>query len=145
MNWNYYIGRQCAIEEACNILINGGKSITGTNTSYRRRAHKSHFNEGDTAQMPLVVFGDGLKGRAHERFRKKRVGVSEMIYRHLQKRERQGQLLLIDINEFRTSPRHIERGCFPPPGEKFKDTTGDEAYIEAAIKGKYTAADENTS
>lgn len=47
---------------------------------YRRRAHKrSHFNKGDATRMSLIVFGDGLKGKAHVRFRKRRVGVLEII------------------------------------------------------------------
>jgi hypothetical protein len=82
---------------------------------YRRRAHKSHFNEGDTTRMPLIVFGDGLKGKAHVRFRKRRVGVSEIIYKNLKNRERQGQLLLLDINEFRTSSVSIFTNFYLSP------------------------------
>jgi hypothetical protein len=33
VNWSNYIGRKCSIEEACNILINGGKK-------YNRRKRK---------------------------------------------------------------------------------------------------------
>lgn len=53
--------------------------------------------------MPLIVFGDGLKGKAHVRIRRKRVGVSEIIYRNLKNREKLGEVLVLDIDEFRTS------------------------------------------
>ena len=53
--------------------------------------------------MPLVVFGDGLKNKAHVKFRGLRHGLNEKIYKHLIQKEKQGQLLLVDINEFNTS------------------------------------------
>ncbi|CEG63941.1 hypothetical protein RMATCC62417_01005 [Rhizopus microsporus] len=68
----------------------------------RRETHKSHFNEGDTTKMPLIIFGDSLKGNTHVRFRGRR-GTSEMIYKHLKKREKQVELLVLDINESRMS------------------------------------------
>ena len=52
--------------------------------------------------MPLVVFGDGLKDKDHMKFRGLRHGVSNKIYKQLQARERIGELLLVDINEFKT-------------------------------------------
>lgn len=69
----------------------------------RRTYHKSHFTEGDLTKMPLIVFGDGLKGKSHVKYRGHRVGVSEIIYRQLKRREKLGELLVLDINEFRTS------------------------------------------
>ena len=53
--------------------------------------------------MPMVVFGDGLKNKDHIKFRGLRHGVSNKIYKQLQARERIGELLLVDINEFKTS------------------------------------------
>lgn len=38
VNWNNYIGRQCSIEEACNILINGGKKY---NRSKRKKTRSN--------------------------------------------------------------------------------------------------------
>ncbi|CEG81642.1 hypothetical protein RMATCC62417_15815 [Rhizopus microsporus] len=130
IDWNNYRGRQCVLEEACNILLNGGKKYNrarrkkmrsnrrrrkkmvnrrrqGDNADnpieIRRETHKSHFNEGDTTKMPLIIFGDGLKGSTHVRLRGRRVGASEMVYKNLKKREKQGELLVLDINEFKTS------------------------------------------
>ena len=51
--------------------------------------------------MPLVIFGDGLKNKDHIKFRGLRHGVSNKIYNQLQARERIGELLLVDINEFK--------------------------------------------
>jgi hypothetical protein len=47
--------------------------------------------------MPLVVFGDGLKNKAHVKFRGLRHGLNEKIDKHLIQKEKQGQLLLVDI------------------------------------------------
>lgn len=53
--------------------------------------------------MPLVVFGDGLKNKDHVKFKGLRHGISNKIYSQLKLRERIGELLLVDINEFKTS------------------------------------------
>ncbi|ORE07158.1 hypothetical protein BCV72DRAFT_304893 [Rhizopus microsporus var. microsporus] len=53
--------------------------------------------------MPLVIFGDGLKNKDHVRFKGLRHGVSNRIYRQLKHREGLGELLLLDINKFKTS------------------------------------------
>ncbi|GAA5816891.1 hypothetical protein MFLAVUS_010426 [Mucor flavus] len=115
INWKNYIGKQCAIEEARNILINGGKKYnpnkrkkTKKNRSHlpvdiRRTNYKNRFTEGDSTEMPLVVFGDGLKGKSHVKFKGRRTGVSEIIYRQLKRREKLREVLVLDINEFRTS------------------------------------------
>ncbi|ORE06340.1 hypothetical protein BCV72DRAFT_335980 [Rhizopus microsporus var. microsporus] len=56
-----------------------------------------------TTKVPLIIFEDGLKGSTHVRFRGRIVETSEMIYKDLKKREKQGELLVLDINEFRAS------------------------------------------
>lgn len=53
--------------------------------------------------MPLVVFGDGMKEKSHVKFKGKRVGVSEIIFKHLKRREKLGEVFVLDIDEFRTS------------------------------------------
>ncbi|ORE04692.1 hypothetical protein BCV72DRAFT_307085 [Rhizopus microsporus var. microsporus] len=53
--------------------------------------------------MPLVVFGSGLKNKSHVKFKSLRHGVSERVYRQLKHREGLGELLLLDINEYKTS------------------------------------------
>ncbi|RCH85462.1 hypothetical protein CU098_009488, partial [Rhizopus stolonifer] len=65
--------------------------------------NKNNFTEMDGEKMPLIIFGNGMKGKSHVRFRGKRVGVSEIIYRHLKRREKLGELSVLDIDEFRTS------------------------------------------
>jgi hypothetical protein len=52
--------------------------------------------------MPLVIFGDGVKGSSHVKYRGRRIGASNIIYKNL-KREKLGEVLVLDINEFRTS------------------------------------------
>ncbi|KAI8064920.1 hypothetical protein BDF21DRAFT_455023 [Thamnidium elegans] len=69
----------------------------------KRTNHKRHFNEGDAARMPLVIFGDGMKGKSQAKHKGYRVGVSEIIYRQLKRKEKLGEVLALDINEFRTS------------------------------------------
>ncbi|KAI8062967.1 hypothetical protein BDF21DRAFT_428408 [Thamnidium elegans] len=69
----------------------------------KRTNHKSHFVEGDRTKMPLVIFGDGLKGSSHVKYKGRRVGVSDVIYKNLKRRQNLGEVLLLDINEFRTS------------------------------------------
>lgn len=67
------------------------------------KKNKACFKVGDNSKMPLVVFGDGLKNKDHIKFKGLRHGISNKIYRQLKTRERVGELLLIDINEFKTS------------------------------------------
>ncbi|KAL7318631.1 hypothetical protein PS15m_001849 [Mucor circinelloides] len=133
VKWLNYLSSQQVIEESVNILINGGKKYnkskrkkTRTNRKRRRRnrcsstraprernpiatvtrskrKNKPCFEVGDKSKMPLVVFGDGLKNKDHIKFRGLRHGVSNKIYKQLQAREIIGELLLVDINEFKTS------------------------------------------
>ncbi|KAI8087808.1 uncharacterized protein B0P05DRAFT_532351, partial [Gilbertella persicaria] len=53
--------------------------------------------------MPLIVFGDGLKNKSHAKFKGLRYGVIEKLYRQLRIREKHGELLLLDIDEYKTS------------------------------------------
>ncbi|CEG76410.1 hypothetical protein RMATCC62417_11309 [Rhizopus microsporus] len=69
----------------------------------KRTNHKSHFTEEDTTKMPLVIFGGGIKGSSHVKYRGRRVGVSDIIYKNLKRREKLGEVLVLDINEFRAS------------------------------------------
>ncbi|KAI8970490.1 hypothetical protein BDF20DRAFT_838838 [Mycotypha africana] len=58
---------------------------------------------GDKSKKPLVLFDDGLTNRAQVRFKGLQAGVSNKIYKHLKTKEEQGLVLVIDIDEFRTS------------------------------------------
>ncbi|CEI97915.1 hypothetical protein G6F70_005980 [Rhizopus microsporus] len=53
--------------------------------------------------MPLVIFGNGLRNKDHVKFKGLRHGVSNKTYRQLKRREGLGKLLLLDINECKTS------------------------------------------
>ncbi|PHZ17278.1 uncharacterized protein RHIMIDRAFT_288206 [Rhizopus microsporus ATCC 52813] len=50
--------------------------------------------------MPLVIFGDGMKNKDHVKFKCLWHGVSGKLYKQLQRRERLGELILLDINEY---------------------------------------------
>ena len=70
--------------------------------SYRRK-NKSRFEEDDCKKKPLVIFDDSLRNKDHVKFKDLRYGVSNKIYGQLKHRERLGELLLFDINEYKTS------------------------------------------
>lgn len=53
--------------------------------------------------MPLVLFGNGLKNKSHVKFKGLRHGASEKVYRQLRLREKLGELVLLDIDEYKTS------------------------------------------
>ena len=60
INWNNYRGRQCALEEACNILLNGGKynRTRRKKTRSNRRRRKKMVNrrrQGDNADNPIEI------------------------------------------------------------------------------------------
>lgn len=157
IKWCNYIGKQRALQDAVNILINGSKkynkgrrkktrknkrkriktaakyqsntpqtsSRRGKNASRyyshiskycssfnfffkKQRNHKERFEEGDKSKMPLIIFGDGLKNKSHVKISGLRHGVSGIIYKQLRLREKLGELLLLDIDEYKTSKvKHI--------------------------------------
>jgi hypothetical protein len=53
--------------------------------------------------MPLFIFCDDLKHKDQVKFKGLRTGVSNKIYKQLKHREGQGELLVLDINEYKTS------------------------------------------
>ncbi|KAG2235379.1 hypothetical protein INT48_004998 [Thamnidium elegans] len=53
--------------------------------------------------MPLMIFGDSMKGKSHVKHKGHRVGVLKIIYRQLKRKEKLGEVFVLDINEFRTS------------------------------------------
>lgn len=58
VRWNNYRGRQCAIEEACNILINGGKKYNHKKrkkTKSNRRKRKKMLNRRNPGIPHLPV------------------------------------------------------------------------------------------
>ncbi|KAG2200602.1 hypothetical protein INT47_007346 [Mucor saturninus] len=123
--WCNYIASQKSIEDAVNILINGStkynkKRRKNKKKSKKRRRsrivdslkskpkiikreHKEKFEGGDRNKMPLIIFGDGLKNKSQTKFKGLRSGVMDKLYRQLKRREKLGELLLVNINEFKTS------------------------------------------
>lgn len=69
------------------------------------------FQEGNPHKMPLIVFGDGLKNKSQVKYRGLRTGITDKLYRKLKSREKFGELLVLDINEFKTSKVSIAM-CF---------------------------------
>lgn len=53
--------------------------------------------------VPFVVFDDRLKNSDRVYYRGHRVGVSGVIYKRLKRNERLTEILLLDINKFKTS------------------------------------------
>ncbi|PHZ08227.1 uncharacterized protein RHIMIDRAFT_295401 [Rhizopus microsporus ATCC 52813] len=70
---------------------------------FSERKHKEKFEEGDRTRMQLIIFGDGMKNKHHDKFKGLRCGVYDKLYKQLQRRERLEELLLLDINEYNTS------------------------------------------
>lgn len=67
------------------------------------RAHKERFEEGDRKKMPMIVFGNGLQNKSHVKYKGLRRGMTDKLYKQLKLREKSGELLLLDIDEFNTS------------------------------------------
>ncbi|KAG2197041.1 hypothetical protein INT47_009757 [Mucor saturninus] len=78
-------------------------NIPSSKPKINKREHKENFEEGDRNKMPLIIFGDGLKNKSQVKFKGLRSGVTDKLYRQLKRREKLGELLLVDINEFKTS------------------------------------------
>ncbi|KAI7889643.1 uncharacterized protein EV154DRAFT_273304 [Mucor mucedo] len=82
---------------------NPKERILITTPKSKSKKNKACFEVGNNNKMPLVIFGDGLKNKDHVKFKGLRRGISNKIYSQLKIRERIGELLLVDINEFKTS------------------------------------------
>ncbi|KAI9476228.1 MAG: hypothetical protein EXX96DRAFT_540770 [Benjaminiella poitrasii] len=81
---------------------------------------KKNLRKVTRKEIPLVIFDNGLKNESHMKFKGLRHGISEMIYRQLKLREKLGELLLLDIDEYKTSKktkRHLRCGCSALTGE----------------------------
>jgi hypothetical protein len=72
-------------------------------TLNRKQLRGTYFKEGTKDKMPMVTFGDGTHNRDHIRFKGHMHGITDKIYGNLQRLEKLGELLLLDINKFRTS------------------------------------------
>lgn len=54
-------------------------------------------------KIPLIVFGTGMFNKDHVKLKGNRVGVTGLLYRTLKKREAFGDLVVVDIDEYKTS------------------------------------------
>ncbi|ORE12756.1 hypothetical protein BCV71DRAFT_280194 [Rhizopus microsporus] len=80
------------------------------------KTHKEKFEESDRSKMPLVIFGDSLRNRDHVKFK-----------------EGLGELLLLDINEYKTSMTC--NSCFNQDLENLKrGEGGDVKKIHQVLK-----------
>lgn len=70
---------------------------------FSKRNYKEKFEEGDPKKMPMIIFGNGLKNKSQVKFKGLRHGVTERIYRQLKLREKLGELILLDVDEYNTS------------------------------------------
>ncbi|KAG2203207.1 hypothetical protein INT46_008991 [Mucor plumbeus] len=59
--------------------------------------------EYDKSKVPLIVFGAGMVGKDSIKLIGLRHGVTGMFYRTLKKRKKEGELLVVPIDEFKTS------------------------------------------
>ncbi|KAI8329819.1 hypothetical protein BC941DRAFT_441990 [Chlamydoabsidia padenii] len=76
INWANYYGRQEILDLCTNILIDGSKKYNQrarqkrkTNKRKRKKIRPRRRPEGERNNIPLVVFGDGLKNKESVRFR----------------------------------------------------------------------------
>ncbi|KAI9364180.1 hypothetical protein BD770DRAFT_469365 [Pilaira anomala] len=53
--------------------------------------------------MPIVILGDGMFNKDAVSFKRYQHGVTSIIYINFKRRERLGELCLLNTNEFRTS------------------------------------------
>ncbi|KAI7865418.1 hypothetical protein BDF14DRAFT_1730339, partial [Spinellus fusiger] len=114
-----YQGIQRAHEEMVNILVNGGRKynnhIRKKTKQIKRGAkerettiqekgfwHPKKFEYNPT-KLPVVAYGTEMKGKNTVKFKGHCVGLTRILYQPLKKRQRGGDLLLVDIDEFFTS------------------------------------------
>lgn len=81
-----YQGVQRAREEPINILINGGKERHMTDRKYQ-----------------LLLSAQECSGRESVKFKEYRTGVIGALYKALKRRERQGDVIIVTVGEFRAS------------------------------------------
>ncbi|KAG1639716.1 hypothetical protein G6F44_007556 [Rhizopus delemar] len=94
------------------------KTTNAENYKKHIMAHKERFEEGDRKKMPMIVFGNGLQNKSHVKYKGLRRGVTDKLYKQLKLREKSGELLLLDIDEFNTSK--ICNECFTKNLENLK-------------------------
>ncbi|KAI7903267.1 uncharacterized protein BX663DRAFT_508022 [Cokeromyces recurvatus] len=69
-----------------------------TNVSDRETKYKNY-----KSKLPLVVFGAGMFGKDLVHYKGLRSGVTELFYKTLKRRESNGDLIVVTIDEYLTS------------------------------------------
>ncbi|KAG2197190.1 hypothetical protein INT46_003352 [Mucor plumbeus] len=82
---------------------NDVSGTVGTHDFTKFNKWKPSKFEYDKSKVPLIVFGTGMVGKDLVKLRGLRHGVTGMFYRTLEKREKEGELLVVPIDEFKTS------------------------------------------
>ncbi|KAF7721224.1 hypothetical protein EC973_005086, partial [Apophysomyces ossiformis] len=106
-----YQGCQRAPEEMVNILTNGGKkracppesavrSTLCKNKGFRKWK-RARYQESE--KMSFIVFGDGMFGKDSVKLKGHRSGVVGKSWKHIKRRERRGELLAVEMDEYLTS------------------------------------------
>lgn len=60
------------------------------------------FNH-DKNRLPIISFGNGMFGKDSVKLNGLRTGVTGILYRQLKTRQKSGDLLVLYVDEFRTS------------------------------------------
>lgn len=114
-----------------------------TLTLYRNGKWKpSKFQEEDKTKVPLVVFGNGMFGKDIVKMKGLRCGVAGVMWRCLKKREAAGDLLVIPIDEYKTS-----RNCCVCETDSLNNVSGvkGNSVLVCNICGKLWQRDTNAA
>ncbi|KAG2195909.1 hypothetical protein INT47_002682 [Mucor saturninus] len=95
-----YQGRQRAPEQMVNMLLRDTKKYQ---TKTRTQGKKQTNFEKYKTKVPLIVFGNGMSRKDHVKIKNIRTGVTGGLFRKSKSKERTGNLLVVDIDEFLTS------------------------------------------
>ena len=81
----------------------------------------------DKNKVPLIVFGNGMFGKDLVKLKGIRCGVVGVMWRCLKKREAAGDLLVVPIDEFRTS--RVCNRCVTRTLEKHPNVKGQSVLV----------------
>lgn len=56
----------------------------------------------DTDKLPIIAFGNGMKGKDAAKIKGQQVGITGVLYDKLKQRQKEGRLLVTYIDEFNT-------------------------------------------
>lgn len=83
------------------------KTIIITNSFFYSRKTENYWKKEpffhDKKKLPLISFGNGMFNKNQVIIKNHRTGVTDVFYRQLRRRQKNGDLLLTYVDEFRTS------------------------------------------